>query len=782
MQDRTLKALEFHKILDSVASYASSEPAREAVREIRPMRELSYVNELLDEVYEADKIAFEYATNLSFAFDNIDFVLEKASVMSVLTMGELLRVARMLRVARSVKTTIGKVPDESLKLLKSLANSIYTDKTLEEDIDNAIISDTEMHDRASDELRSIRIRIKKTGEQIKSKLYSYLTSPTYSKYLQDNIVTVRGDRYVIPVRAECKSAIPGLIHDQSASGQTIYVEPMAIVELNNVLKTHILEEQAEIERILRKFTVRVSTSVEQIKESFDKIVRLDVIFAKAYYANATRSVRPTMNEKGIVRIERGRHPLIDKDKVVPTDIRVGDDFDLLFITGPNTGGKTVSLKLTGLLTIMASSGMYVPCREAELALFDDVFCDIGDEQSIEQNLSTFSSHIANIVKIIDNISPNTLVLLDELGAGTDPTEGASLAMSISSYIKESGAKAIITTHYNELKEYAVVTDRCENASMDFNPLTYNPTYRLIVGTPGASNALLIARKLGLKESIIQEAQAGIQDGKLEFENVLQALELARRNALENQEKTQKALEEAEETKKAVERERDRLYIQRERLNENVRKETKRLVEDAMEEANEIIETLRDILDEPSEQNLFKARKLRKSLEKYIISEDNEFEGFGEEAEGEIKVGDIVLVKALKVEGEVKEITKNNVVVRLGKMNSNFKLDALVKLKSRKKEIKKETTPTTHTLRNEAFSPELMLLGMRADEASHALEAYLDKALLAGVNEVRIVHGYGTGKLREVVRGALKKHSQVKEYRDGIYGEGERGVTIVKLKR
>ena len=777
MQERTLKALEFYKILDSVATYASSEPAREAVREIRPMRELSYVNELLDEVYEADKIAFEYATNLSFAFDNIDYVLEKAAVMSVLSMGELLRVARMLRVARSVKSTIAKVPDDSLKLIKSLANSIYTDKSLEEDIDNAIISDTEMHDRASDELRSIRIKIKKTGEQIKAKLYSYLTSPTYSKYLQDNIVTVRGDRYVIPVRAECKSAIPGLIHDQSASGQTIYVEPMAIVELNNVLKTHILEEQAEIERILRRFTVRVSTSVDQIKESFEKIVRLDVIFAKAYYANATRSVRPIINEKGIVRIERGRHPLIDKDKVVPTDIRVGDDFDLLFITGPNTGGKTVSLKLTGLLTIMAASGLYVPARSAELALFDDVFCDIGDEQSIEQNLSTFSSHIANIVKIVDCLSENTLVLLDELGAGTDPTEGASLAMSISSFIKESGAKAIITTHYNELKEYAVVTDRCENASMDFNPITYNPTYRLIVGTPGASNALLIARKLGLRESIVSEAEAGIQD-----ENVLHALELARRNALENEEKTAKALEVAEETKKAVERERDRLYLQRERLNENVRKETKRLVEDAMEEANEIIATLRDILDEPTEQNLFKARKLRKSLEKYIVLEDNEFEGFGEEDEGEIKVGDVVLVKTLKVEGEVKEINKNNVVVRLGKMNSNFKLDALVKLKSKKKEIKKEATPTKHVLRNEAFSPEILLLGMRADEAEHAVLSYLDKALLAGVNEVRIVHGYGTGKLREVVRALLKKHSAVKEFRDGIYGEGERGVTIVKLKR
>ena len=782
MQERTLKALEFNKILDSVATYASSEPAREAVREIRPMRELSYVNELLQEVYEADKIAFEYATNLSFAFDNIDFVLEKASVMSVLTMGELLRVSRMLRVARSVKSIIAKVPDDNLKLIKGLANSIYTDKSLEEDIDNAIISDTEMHDRASDELRSIRMRIKKTGEQIKSKLYSYLTSPTYSKYLQDNIVTVRGDRYVIPVRAECKSAIPGLIHDQSASGQTLYVEPMAVVELNNVLKTHILEEQAEIERILRRFTVRVSTSVDQIKESFDKIVRLDVIFAKAYYANATRSVRPTINEKGIVRIERGRHPLIDKDKVVPTDIRVGDDFDLLFITGPNTGGKTVSLKLTGLLSIMGASGLYVPARVADIALFDDIFCDIGDEQSIEQNLSTFSSHIANIVNIIDNLSENSLVLLDELGAGTDPTEGASLAMSIATYIKESKAKAVITTHYNELKEYAVVTERCENASMDFNPVTYSPTYKLIVGTPGASNALLIARKLGLKESIIERAQAGIQDGKLEFENVLQALEIARRNALENEEKTAIALKEAQETQKSVERERDRLYAQRERLNENVRKETKRLVEDAMEEANEIIKTLRDILDEPTEQNLFKARKLRKSLEKYIVLEDNEFEGFGEEDDSEIKIGDTVLVKSLKVEGEVVEITKNNVVVRLGKMNSNFKLDALQKLKSRKKETKKDIVPTTHTLRNEAFSPELMLLGMRSDEALHALEAYIDKALLAGVNEVRIVHGYGTGKLREVVRNCLKKHSSIKEYRDGIYGEGERGVTIVKLKR
>lgn len=784
MEEKTLRSLEFNKILDAIAAYASSEPARDAVRAIRPYSNIEYIREQLREVYEADKIAFEYATNISFAFDDISFVLDKAEVMSVLTMGELLRVSRMLRVASSVKYSIAKVPDDDLSLIKSIAGSIYTDTVLAEDIDRAIISDTEMHDHASPALASIRNKIKRTSDSIKTKLYAFTTSPQYAKLLQDNIVTVRGDRYVIPVKAEYRSAVPGLIHDQSASGQTIYVEPMAIVELNNTLKTYILEEQAEIERILRAFTLKVSTGAQSIKRTFDIIVRLDVIFAKAYYANATDSVMPTVNDKGIIRIDHGRHPLIDKNKVVPTDIRLGKDFDLLFITGPNTGGKTVSLKLTGLLTLMCASGIFVPAREAELSVFNNVFCDIGDEQSIEQNLSTFSSHIANIVHIIDNLTPDSLVLLDELGAGTDPTEGASLATSISAYLKESGAKAVITTHYNELKEYAVVTDRCENASMDFDPITYNPTYKLIVGTPGASNALLIAKKLGLKSEIIESAKAGIQEGKLEFENVLQSLEVARRNAVENEQRTAEALKSATEMQKNVERERDRLYAQREKLNENVRKETKRLVEDAMSEANEIIASLRELLDTPTEENLFKARKLRKSLEKYVIQEDNEFEGFGEEAEGEIRVGDSVLVKPLKAEGEVSNInyTKNSATIRLGRMTSNFKLDDLIKLKSKKRDVKPDIKPTAHALRNEAFSPEILLIGQSSEEARHNLEAYLDKAVLSGVNEIRIVHGYGTGKLRETVRNILKRHPAIKEYRDGKYGEGERGVTIATLVR
>ena len=783
MLEKTLKALEFNKILAEIASKASSVPAREAIMEIRPYNDQNYIEELLDEVAEADKIAFEYATNLSFAFDDISAILDKAEVMSVLTMGELLRVSKMLRVAYSVKNSIAKVPDDSLTRIKRIAASVYTDKELEESIESAIISDTEMHDRASDELRSIRIRIRKTGEQIKSKLYTYITSPTYAKYLQDNIVTVRGDRYVIPVKAEWRSAIPGLVHDQSGSGQTLYIEPMAVVELNNTLKTYILEEQAEIERILRAFTLKVSVAATDIRDSFTKIIKLDTVFAKAYYANSVRAVKPQMNTDGIIEISRGRHPLINPKTVVPTDVNLGKNFDLLFITGPNTGGKTVALKLVGLLTAMAMSGIFVPCAEAVLNIFDEVYCDIGDEQSIEQSLSTFSSHIANISGFIEKLNANSLVLLDELGAGTDPTEGAALAMSIAQYIKDRGAKAIITTHYNELKEYAVVTPRAENASMDFDPLTYSPTYRLIVGTPGVSNALLIAGKLGLPAEIVQRAKEGIAEGKLDFENVISSMEEARHNAMENEEKSKEMLKTAEKTLKEAERERDRLFIQREKLNENVRKETKRLVEEAMGEANEIISAMRALLDDPTEADLFKARKLKKSLEKYIVNEDNEFMGFGEEADGEISEGDAVLVKPLKAEGIVSKIDyrKNSAVVTLGKMNSTFKLDVLQKLKKAKKAEAPVPVHTARKLDNEAFSPELNLIGMTSVEARAELQKYLDKAILKGVNELRIIHGYGTGKLRETVRNYLKSCSFVDSYRDGVYGEGERGVTIVRLK-
>ncbi|MDD3947252.1 MAG: endonuclease MutS2 [Clostridia bacterium] len=786
MDAKSLKTLEFGKILTSVAMHATSAPAREAILALHPYDDLNTIKSLLAEVDEADRILYEHAANVSFAFDDIGAELEKAAILSMLSMGELLKIYRMVKAGRNLKNAIAKVPDDNIERIKAISDAIYTDKSLEDDIDRSILSENEMSDNASPELKTIRVKIRKKGEDIKTKLNSYITGQTYSKYLQDNIITVRGDRYVIPVKAEYRSSIPGLVHDQSSSGQTFYVEPLAIVELNNDLKTLSIEEGLEIERILKEFTFRISAHTDELWDSFVRMTRLDVIFAKASYAGATKACKPELNNKGVIKITKGRHPLIDKDRVVPTDIRLGEEFDLLFITGPNTGGKTVTLKLVGLLEIMAMSGLFVPAQEAQLSMFDNVFCDIGDEQSIEQNLSTFSSHIANITNIINHLTSDSLILLDELGAGTDPTEGAALAVSISDSIRKSGAKAIITTHYNELKEYAVVTGRVENASMDFDPLTYSPTFRLMIGTPGASNAIVIAEKLGLKKDIVDRARGSISNGKMEFENVLNAMEMARRKAADNEARTAELLKEAQDTLKNAQNERDRLFVQREKLNANVKKETKRLVEEAMEEANEIIDAIKAFLDSPSEQNLFEARKLRKSLHKYVIDEDNEFRGFGEEADGEIREGDHVLVRPLKVEGDILSINalKGTASVKLGQLTSNFRIEDLLKLKSKQTTAKPQSVPsvkTTLPLRNERFSSELNLIGQTTMEAAANLDAYLDKAVLSGLGEVRIIHGHGTGKLRESVQRRLRIHPSVDSIRDGRYDEGGRGVTVAVFK-
>jgi DNA mismatch repair protein MutS2 len=788
MDAKTLKTLEYAKILQTAAGYASSAPARQAIRALTPAENISEVKERLAEVGEADRILFQHSVNIGFAFDDIGAELEKASVLSVLSMGEILKIYKLLKAGRTAQSAIDKVPDNDIHRIRAIAGGIYINKTLEEDIDRSILSESEMSDNASPELRAIRQKIRKTGEDIKSKLNSYITDQAFSKYLQDNIITVRGDRYVIPIKAEYRSSVPGLVHDQSASGQTYYVEPMAIVELNNDLKTCLLEEEHEIERILKNFTLRISDVGSLLADSFASMTRLDVIFAKAVYANAIKAKMPFINDKGIINIVKGRHPLIPADRVVPTDVCLGKNFDLLFITGPNTGGKTVTLKLIGLFEAMALSGLFVPAQEAELSMFDNVFCDIGDEQSIEQNLSTFSSHIANIIDIVNRMSNKSLILLDELGAGTDPAEGAALAVSIAEFIRMSGAKAVVTTHYNELKEYAVVTDRIENASMDFDPVTYSPTFRLMIGTPGASNAIVIAEKLGLKKEIIDNARGRISEGKMQFENLLGSMELARRRAAENEERTALVRKEAEEALKNVQAERDRLFVQREKLNANVKKETRRMVEEAMEEVNEIVDAIKKLLEDPSEKNLFEARRLRKSMTKYVVEEDNEFLGFGEEENGEINEGDRVLVRPLKVEGDVQSINrlKNTASVRLGKLSSNFCLDDLLKLKSRKNAgpapVGIPSIPrAAGALRNESFSPEINLIGQTAMEAGANLDAYMDKAMMSGLSEVRIIHGYGTGKLRETVQNRLRSHPGVESIRDGRYDEGGRGATIVTLR-
>lgn len=783
MNERTLRTLEYDKILEKAAAFAYSKNAKEAVKNIKPFSDAEDIKRALNETEEADIILFEHAINPSLNFDDVTQAIERAEILSMLSMGELLRIERVLRVARALQGQILNVPDERIVLLKQKASEIFTDKRLEDDIDKSIVSDTEMSDNASTNLKNIRGKMKKIAENIKSKLLNYVNGSAYSKYMQDNIITVRNDRYVVPLKSEYKGMIPGLIHDQSASGATLYVEPMVIVELNNDLKTCMLEEAAEIDKILRAFTVRVGNEADAIKSTFEIITDLDVIFAKAQYANATKSVKPVINKSGRIDIRKGRHPLIPAEKVVANDVRVGSDFNLLLITGPNTGGKTVCLKLTGLLVIMAMSGFFVPALYADIAVFDNVFCDIGDEQSIEQNLSTFSSHMKNTVNIINALTENTLVLFDELGAGTDPTEGAGLALNISRYVLSKGAKGVITTHYNELKEYAVVTDGVQNASMDFDPTTYSPTYKLIIGAPGASNALLIAEKLGLKKEIIDATRNGISGDKFEFENVLLSLEKSRKEAEVMLDEARKAKEKAQEELSAAEKEKEKLFAQRERLNVSVKKETKRLVDEAMDEANDIIQELRALLDDPDESTIFRAQKLRKSLKKYVINEENEFKGMSEEEDGDITVGDRVLVISLNSEGEVVKLNpvKGEAKVKLGKIETNVKLDNLRRLKKTAKKAEKiKTAPTKMTLYNEQVSPEINLIGMNSEEALYALEEYIDKCLRVHLGEIRIIHGYGEGILRKAVQNYLKGRKEIVSFRDGNFSEGGKGVTIAKF--
>ncbi len=782
MNEKSRKTLEFDKVLSQIAAFAFSESAKQRIMELRPLVEKSYIEELLDEIEEADKILYQHSLSPSFSVDNISFALEKAAVMSVLSMAELLKISRTLRISRNLQSLIIKVKDDSISLLKNVASRIFINKELEDEIDSAIISETEMSDNASYELRNVRAKIRRIGESIKAKLYNFVNSASYSKYLQDNIVTIRNDRYVIPLKAEHRGAIPGLIHDQSASGATIYLEPMVIVELNNDLKTALIEENKEIERILRNFTLIVSKDTDSIKQSFETIIYLDTVFAKAMFANAQKSVKPIINNDGYINIVKGRHPLIDKATVISNTVYIGKDFHMLFITGPNTGGKTVCLKLVGLSVLMALSGIFVPAKEAEIGVFENIFCDIGDEQSIEQSLSTFSSHINNIKHIIDNLNDKTLVLLDELGAGTDPAEGASLALSIADFINNTKARAMITTHYNELKEFAMVNNGMQNASMEFDPATYSPTYKLTIGVPGASNALFIAERLGLRKDIIEAARLGMKGQKVEFEEVLKELQQAKKQAEINAEDSEKYRLEAQKIKQDAEKEREKLILQRERLNQSVRKETKRLVENAMQEANEIIDALKEVLESPDESSLFKAYELRKSLKKFIINEENEFVLSGDELGGEIKVGDRVLIQSLNSEGIVTALNpiKGEAHISMGSVKTKTDIKNLTRLASLKQK-EKTTKETKVELKNLTIATSLNIIGKTTDEVHFYLDEYLDSAYMGGLNEVSIIHGIGEGKLRRAVRQYLSAHKAVSTYRDGMYGEGGKGVTVVTFK-
>lgn len=678
---KSLTTLEYPKILDRLATFAQSQGGKKKASELVPYEKIADALHALNETAEADRVLFEYSLSPSFAVDDIGDILVKAKKGATLAIPDIMKVGRSLRVSRRLKYTIDKVKD--CPLLADMAMGLFENETLEKKIFDAFLSETEVADNASNELRAIRIRIRKLNDNVRSKLQLFITSPKYSKYLQDNIITVRGDRYVIPVKSDCKGTIPGLVHDQSASGSTLFVEPMQIVELNNELKVELVNEQLEIEKILRNFSNQIEGCADGITYSYNTVVDMDMVFAKAQLAREYKATKPELNEDGVIDIRAGRHPLIDQKKVVPVSLALKKDEKMLLITGPNTGGKTVTLKLVGLFTLMAMSGLFIPAKSANLSIFDGVYSDIGDEQSIEQSLSTFSSHIKNTIGILDVITDKSLVLFDELGAGTDPGEGAALAVSIAEYLLRVGTKSFITSHFNDLKEFSLVTKGVVAASMEFDSNTFCPTYKLVMGAIGSSNALAVAKKLGLSDEIIENAKSKISVEKRQFDNVLTAAEKTRMKAAElvseasiDRENAAKALKDAEIEKKRIEE-------KREKLDESIRKETKRLIENSVEEANDILEQIKEILNKPQveDKDLFEARKLKKQLEN--MTADYEKEAVVEDVKDDspLKIGDNVFVKSLQKKGKLTSINqRGEAVVAFGKLTTKVKKDDYYKVK------------------------------------------------------------------------------------------------------
>ena len=679
--EKSLNTLEYGKILSLLAAHAQSEGGKALCLALRPATTAGEASLALDMTAEADRTLFEFSVSPSFAVDDIEETVVKSEKGAVLSIPEILRVGRALRVARRLVKAV--TPVLGVPGLKAMLGTLFSDDKLEKDIFDSFISDTEVADNATPELRAIRLRIRKLGDGVKTKLQLFVTSPTYHKYLQDSIVTVRGDRYVIPVKSEFKGAISGLVHDQSASGATLYIEPMQIVELNNELKTEKLNEQAEIERILRNFSTMISAHADRLKASYASIVEMDAIFARAQLAHEMKAVRPDLNEAGELAVKEGRHPLIDAKKVVPLTLALRADEYMLLITGPNTGGKTVTLKMTGLFVCMALSGLYLPAKSAKVPVFDGVYSDIGDEQSIEQSLSTFSAHIKNIIGILGKITPHSLVLFDELGAGTDPGEGAALAVSISDYVMSTGAKFLVTSHFNDLKEYALTTPGVVAASMEFDTATFRPTFKLVMGAIGTSNALDIATTLGLDPGIVERARGRISAEKRQFDSVLSAAEQTRRRAEQlvsdaslDRERAASALREAEQEKRII-------VEKREKLDESIRRETKKLIEDSVEEADDILDRLKELANKETveDKDVFEARALKRKLENLSAKYDTESVVEDAPDPTPLRVGDDVWVKSLAKRGRLKGINaRGEAEVQFGKLAVKVKNGDYYKVK------------------------------------------------------------------------------------------------------
>lgn len=793
---KVLKILEFDKILEKMQDYTQSEAVKKRIMKLEPYEDMDSVRRAQKETTEAMSTLLKLGNiPVNLSVTDVRGSVKRGEQGGVLTPRELMDISRVLYVARRTKAYLQEVSDECT-ILGEIEEKLLTAKALEDKINSAIISEEEIADDASSELSTIRRKMKQLNGKIKDTLNSMIHSSHYKKFLQDAIVTMRSDRYVIPVRAENKSDVPGIVHDTSATGQTLFIEPMGVVNANNEIRDLKAAEKREIEKILAELTVAVVENSHEIFVDYVAIADLDFIFSKGKLSIDMNATEPVLNTDGIVNLKRARHPLIDKDKVVANDISFGKETDTLVVTGPNTGGKTVTLKTVGLVSIMAASGLHVTAGEgSDVALFTKIYADIGDEQSIEQSLSTFSSHMVNIVKILKNVDNNTLALFDELGAGTDPTEGAALAIAILEHLRQKGVKTLATTHYSELKLFALTTDGVENASCEFDVKTLQPTYKLLIGVPGKSNAFAISRRLGLSEGIIDRANDILSDEDIRFEDVITDLETARVSAERDAQENERLKRELKDLRKQVEADREKLKKNKSRILEEAHREAKIIVMDAKSEANEIIRDLEKMRQKGIKSGNIdtKAQKARDTLKKREDTLDEKMKRAAKPKErfvdppknlmpGEsVKIIDLdqeaVVLKVPDKSGNVRVeagIIKMDVhVTNLRRIENNEQKDALVK----------QYTPTMKSFesKTKTATTEVDVRGQYPDEAWANVEKFLDDCYLAGISPVRIVHGKGTGVLKKHIRELLRKHRYVKSSRPGIFGEGEDGVTVVELK-
>lgn len=789
MNNKALKTLEYNKITDRLASHASSEPGIKLCRELQPMMDMDEINSALKQTSDAVSRIFRHGS-ISFAgLKDIRPLTKALEVGSALGMSELLDICSLLKVAAGARR-YGVSEDEAADSLSGLFNVIYDIADVRREIERCILSEDEIADDASAELKNIRRQMRICTERIRTELNSMLNGSDRT-YLQEAVITTRGGRYCIPVKAEYKSQVPGMVHDQSKAGSTFFIEPMSVVRLNNEIREYEVKESEEIAKILASLSAMAGNYTAELDADYDILSQLDFIFAKAKLSFEYKGSEPIMNTRGYINIRKGRHPLIDSHKVVPIDVSIGDEYSELIITGPNTGGKTVTLKTIGLFSLLGQSGLHIPAADnSELTVFNDIFADIGDEQSIEQSLSTFSSHMKNIIEILAKADSNSLVLFDELCAGTDPTEGAALAISILTSLHKLRVTTVATTHYSELKIFALSTEGVQNACCEFDVATLAPTYRLLIGIPGKSNAFAISGKLGLPQYIIDDAKESLASEDVAFEDVISDLEKSRVTIEREKLELEEYKKEVEDLKNQLKAKNERLDERSDNILQKAREEASAILREAKETADDAIRKLNKA--NAAGMSVTELEKQRQRIKDNINKVDKgrvikSQAPARQHKASDFHIGDRVHVASLNLDGTVHTLPnqKGELNVTIGIMNYNVNMSDLTIIEEasemRKLKQKSSGIGKLKMSKTASISPEINLIGMTSDEAIMTLDKYLDDAFLSHISPVRIVHGKGSGILRNAVHNYLKRQKHVKSFRLGSFGEGDYGVTIVEFK-